>query len=206
MSSYPSPATPGRLRYSEPASTRRPGSEGSSAKIFLEEAPGTEVVAHRLSAAARRFKAQALIAAQLAPDTGAHERLFARPPSATGAVEVIELQAVTARCRLMRRSHGRPTPSRVGESARAGALDERTTCRAHPKPAARRRRKAVRRARSGRRFAGRHRRCRRLHARRHLRALRQQGRALPGRHRAPAAAIPRRVRRRDLVISPDSAT
>ncbi|MFY9921384.1 MAG: hypothetical protein WAL26_23775 [Mycobacterium sp.] len=64
--------------------------------MFLQEAPGTGVVAHRLSAAARRFKAQAMIAAQLVPDTGVEERLFARPPSATGTVKVIELQAVTA--------------------------------------------------------------------------------------------------------------
>jgi hypothetical protein len=79
------------------ASVNRPKIFGGQAStIFLQEAPGTGVVTHRLSAAARRFKAQAMIAAGLARDTGVEERLFARPPSATGAVKVIELHAVTA--------------------------------------------------------------------------------------------------------------
>ena len=79
------------------ASVNRPtGSESQASKIFLQQAPGAGVVAHRLSAAARRFKAQAMIAARLAPDTGVEERLFARLPSATGANKVIELHAVTA--------------------------------------------------------------------------------------------------------------
>ncbi len=79
------------------ATVNRPtGSEGQAPQIFLQETPGSAIVGHRLSAAARRFKAQAMIAAQLAPDTSAEERLFARSPSAAGGLKVIELQAVTA--------------------------------------------------------------------------------------------------------------
>ena len=79
------------------ATVNEPLSPGHSApQVFLDEAAGTEVIKHRLSAAARVFKAQALIAARLAPTTDACETLSASALSAAVKVKVIDCQSVTA--------------------------------------------------------------------------------------------------------------
>ena len=71
------------------------GSEHPAPQVFLDDASGTEVVEHRLSTAARLFKAQALIAARTAPMPDTRETLFFGMPSAEMLVEVIELQPFT---------------------------------------------------------------------------------------------------------------
>lgn len=65
--------------------------EHAAPQVFLGN--GGEAVEHRLSAAARLFKAQAMIAAQLAPIAGERETLFT---STTCDAEVVDLQSVTA--------------------------------------------------------------------------------------------------------------
>lgn len=72
------------------------GSERPAPQVFLDDAAATEVVEHRLSTAARLFKAQALIAARIATMPDTRETLFLGQPSAEVSVEVIKPQAVTA--------------------------------------------------------------------------------------------------------------
>ncbi|MGZ7020354.1 MAG: hypothetical protein ACXVJ3_03800 [Ilumatobacteraceae bacterium] len=79
------------------ASVNSPKNAGHSERqVFLDMAAGGEVIEHRLSAAARLFKAQALIAAQLVSTLEVREILFVRAPSAAVASEASEPEHVTA--------------------------------------------------------------------------------------------------------------
>ncbi len=65
-------------------------------QVFLEATEGSDIIEHRLSAAARLFKAQALIAAQSTPIAGMYETLFASAWSTTAGPELVERQPLTA--------------------------------------------------------------------------------------------------------------